>query len=93
MPGVGKTAQSITATRRLKDSLHASIMTIVPRLCNERPQRVEPRNPCQRMCSTRYRKLSSILLNCGWMTRYSYDRSRLGRRPPIYWMCPRLSQD
>ena len=33
MPGVGKTAQAVHSTRRLEDSLHASIMTIVPCLC------------------------------------------------------------
>jgi hypothetical protein len=33
MPGVGKTAQAIVATRRLEDSLHASMMTILPSLC------------------------------------------------------------
>ena len=30
MPGVGKTAQAVVATRRLEDSLHASMMTILP---------------------------------------------------------------
>ena len=30
MPGVRETAQAVVATRRLKDSLHASMMTIVP---------------------------------------------------------------
>ena len=30
MPGVGKAAQAVLATGRLKDSLHASMMTIVP---------------------------------------------------------------
>src|SRR5271155_2752196 len=30
MPGVGKTAQAVVTTRRLEDSLHASIMTILP---------------------------------------------------------------
>jgi hypothetical protein len=33
MPDAGKTAQAVVATRRLEDSLHASIMTIVPCLC------------------------------------------------------------
>jgi hypothetical protein len=33
MPGVGKTAQAVASTRRIKDSLHASIMTIVLSLC------------------------------------------------------------
>jgi hypothetical protein len=33
MPGAGKTAQAVVATRRLENSLHASIMTIVPCLC------------------------------------------------------------
>jgi hypothetical protein len=33
MPGVGKTAQAVVATRRLEDSLHASMMTILPSLC------------------------------------------------------------
>ena len=33
VPGVGKTAHSVHSTRRLEDSLHASIMTIVPCLC------------------------------------------------------------
>ena len=30
MPGVGKTAQAVVATCRLEDSLHASMMTILP---------------------------------------------------------------
>ena len=30
MPGASKTAQAVVATRRLEDSLHASMMTIVP---------------------------------------------------------------
>ena len=33
MPGAGKTAQAVASTRRLEDSLHASIVTIVPCLC------------------------------------------------------------
>jgi hypothetical protein len=33
MPGVGKAAQAIIATRCFGDSLHASMMTIVPSLC------------------------------------------------------------
>jgi hypothetical protein len=33
MPGGGKTPQVVTSTRRLENSLHASIMTIVPCLC------------------------------------------------------------
>src|SRR6516225_8695003 len=33
MPGVGKTAQAVVATRRLEDSLHASMMTILSCLC------------------------------------------------------------
>jgi len=33
MPGIGKTAQAVVATRRLEDSLHASMMTILPCLC------------------------------------------------------------
>ncbi len=33
MPGVGKTAQAVSATRRLKDRLHAYRMTIVPYSC------------------------------------------------------------
>jgi hypothetical protein len=33
MPGAGKAAQTVVATRRLENSLHASIMTIVPSLC------------------------------------------------------------
>src|SRR5262249_50188821 len=32
MPGASKTAQAVVATRRLEDSLHASMMSIVPRL-------------------------------------------------------------
>src|ERR1039457_68782 len=31
--GVGKTAQAVVATRRLEDSSHASVMTILPCLC------------------------------------------------------------
>jgi len=34
MPGAGKTAQAVHSTRRLENSLHASIMTIVPCHCN-----------------------------------------------------------
>src|SRR5260221_13185278 len=30
MPGVGKTPQAVVATGRLEDSLHASMMTILP---------------------------------------------------------------
>src|SRR5438270_2617801 len=30
MPSAGKTAQAVVATSRLEDSLHASMMTIVP---------------------------------------------------------------
>ena len=30
MPGAGKTAQAVAATRRLENSLHAYLMTIVP---------------------------------------------------------------
>ena len=30
MPSVGKTAQAVHSTRRLEDSLHGSIMIIVP---------------------------------------------------------------
>jgi hypothetical protein len=33
MPGAGETAQAVVATRRLENSLHASIMTIGPCLC------------------------------------------------------------
>jgi hypothetical protein len=33
VPGAGKTAQAVVATRCLEDSLHTSIMTIVPSLC------------------------------------------------------------
>jgi hypothetical protein len=33
MPGAGKTSQAVVTTRCLKDSLHASIMTIVLSLC------------------------------------------------------------
>src|SRR5229473_2040134 len=33
MPGVGKTPQAVVATGRLEDSLHASMMTILPCLC------------------------------------------------------------
>src|ERR1700674_1411917 len=33
MPGAGKTAQAVVTPRRLENSLHASIMTIVPCLC------------------------------------------------------------
>ena len=31
VPGVGKTAQAVHATHRFKESLHASMMTILPR--------------------------------------------------------------
>ncbi len=33
MPGVGRTSQAVVTTRCLEDSLHVSIMTIVPCLC------------------------------------------------------------
>ena len=33
MPGFGKTAQAVVPTRRLEDTLHASMMTILPSLC------------------------------------------------------------
>jgi hypothetical protein len=33
MPGVGKAAQAVVATRRLEDSSHPSMMTIVSCLC------------------------------------------------------------
>jgi hypothetical protein len=36
VPGLGKTAQTIHAARRLEDSLHSSIMTIVPCHCKTR---------------------------------------------------------
>jgi hypothetical protein len=39
VPGVGKIAQTGDATRRLEDSLHASMMTILPCLC----KRVHPK--------------------------------------------------
>jgi hypothetical protein len=54
MPGVGKTAQAVDATRRLEDSLHASMMTIVPCLCKtmaaarRRQELGWPRDPRER---------------------------------------------
>jgi hypothetical protein len=33
MPGVGKAAQAVAATRRFEDRLHASMMAIIPFLC------------------------------------------------------------
>jgi hypothetical protein len=33
MPGAGKTSQAVVAAGRVEDSLHASMMTIVPCLC------------------------------------------------------------
>jgi hypothetical protein len=33
MPGAGKTAQAVASTRRLEDSVHGSIVTVVPSLC------------------------------------------------------------
>src|SRR5882724_8866757 len=33
MPGAGKTTQAVVATGGLENSLHASIMTIVPAVC------------------------------------------------------------
>jgi len=43
MPGFGKTAQAVVATRRLENSLHASMMTIVPSLCKMMAaRRVQP---------------------------------------------------
>jgi hypothetical protein len=44
MPGIGKAAQAVAATRRFEDSLHASMMPIAPSLCNEAaigPENVE----------------------------------------------------
>ena len=41
MPGVRKTAQAVVATRRLEDSLHASMMTILPSLCKTMAWRVQ----------------------------------------------------
>jgi hypothetical protein len=38
MPGVSKTAQAVHSTRRLEDSLHALIMTIVSYLCKKMAQ-------------------------------------------------------
>src|SRR5216684_5465909 len=44
MPGIGKAAQAVVATRRFEDSLHASMMTIVPSLCKMMAaRRVQPR--------------------------------------------------
>jgi hypothetical protein len=34
MPGTGKSTQSVASACRLEDTLHASIMTIIPSLCN-----------------------------------------------------------
>jgi len=43
MPGVGKAAQAVVATRRFGDRLHASMMTMVPSLCKMMvAQRVHP---------------------------------------------------
>src|ERR1700678_558888 len=56
MPGVGKTAQAVVTTRRLEDSLHASIMTFLPCLCKTMPpqfSRAAPSNgtsPLGRSC-------------------------------------------
>ena len=33
MPSLGETSQTVDATRRFEDSLHASMMTIVPAIC------------------------------------------------------------
>jgi len=41
MPGVGKTAQAVLATRRLKDCLHAFMMTTVPHLVAAPPPKGE----------------------------------------------------
>jgi len=48
MPGVGKTAQAVVATRRLEDSLHASMMTILPCLCKTMAWRVHLGRAIQR---------------------------------------------
>src|SRR5215471_7773435 len=48
MPGVGKTAQAVVATRRLEDSLHASMMTILPCLCETMAWRVQLGRAIQR---------------------------------------------
>jgi len=42
MPGVGKAAQAVMATRRVENSFHASIMTIVSRHCKTRPGEFVP---------------------------------------------------
>jgi hypothetical protein len=48
MPGVGKTAQAVVATRRLEDSLHASMMTILPCLRKTMAWRVQVSRASQR---------------------------------------------
>jgi len=45
MPGFGKAAQAVVATRRFEDSLHASMMTIVPSLCKMMAARRGNRKP------------------------------------------------
>ena len=47
MPGVGKTAQAVVATR-LEDSLHASMMTILLCLCKTMAWRVQLGRASQR---------------------------------------------
>jgi len=43
MPGVGKAAQAVVGTRCFENSLHASMMTILPSLCKMMAARVELR--------------------------------------------------
>jgi hypothetical protein len=48
MPSVGKTVQAVIATRRLKDSSHAFMMTILSRLCKTMARRVPPSHAIRR---------------------------------------------
>ena len=53
MPGPGKTAQTVVATRRLEDSLHTTMMPMVPYLCKMLGWRTE--------CSTRVEFLECMI--------------------------------
>jgi hypothetical protein len=57
VPGVGKTAQAGDATCRLEDSLHVSMMTILPCLCKD----VQPKlsGPAVESCRPVHEALAS----------------------------------
>src|SRR5215471_18407993 len=48
MPGVGKTAHAVVATRRLEDTLHSSMIASLPCLCKTMARRVQLRRAIRR---------------------------------------------